>query len=526
MIPQFSFTSEGRWRIKLVGSSEEVEVLQSRKFDHRIVFKGKYEDEEPIFGGEDDDVRWKTISREHATPLSDFKADDGTPIGCSLLFRVDDRSIIEEWEAQVIKRVAAITADIAKLIPEPEPTAPELDEHHWQAHAVLMSKAGSGKTNAMRWRILQILKEVERGRATIVIIEPKGTLIESILNLRQTYELRDRVCHIDPEDTTNPVAINIFDRGSGSDRDRNTSLAMAKYVMGTLAMSLTPNHRQILEAVVQLMFVLPDEPCMDTLMTTLRYGTKGYERHFDKLTRATQSFFQSMYSEEKSAITARKQELLNRLNAVLGQPTFDRLLYQSRSSLNLVDVINEGSLILINANEGYLGFGEDTRLYGKFWTAQLYKAGMARYHMLKQGHDLKPCWVFIDELQQFCSDDDMFASGLNLLREAKVSSFFSMHYLTQIEKLSVRDAITTNTAIKFSAIPESDYHFECEAPRMKSRVKFPFIDYRDLPQATSEEVEEIRELSRFKYGKQQPDEPSEPISPPPPSDDRGGFGKL
>jgi len=492
MIPEFRFDEWGDWEVSISASPEEIELLRTdERFDHRIVLHRKWKEKEPDIWSED--YREVVVQKEETTQLRDF----GPDICCRYSFPSDNPIEIEGWEAEITKRLKVLTEEMATMI---EPSPPDVPDTAWQAHSVFMSPSGSGKSNNLRWRLLPILDEIGAGRATGVVMEPKGTLIGSILSLRLTYEMRERVALIDPEDSTAPVAINIFDRGDGGDRDRNSSLAMAKYVLDTLAMTLTPNHRQILQALTQLMFVLPEQAWMGTLMDALRYGAKKHQEHFHKLTRATREFFELQFDNEKGQLVNRKGELINRLNDMLGQPTFDRLLYQKKTTFDLTAKMNEGSLILINANEGYLGFGEATKLYGKFWTAQLYKAGMARYDMLKRGQTLKPCWVFIDEAQQYVTDDEMFSSSLNLLREAKISMCFAMHYLSQIEKLSVRDAISTNTAVKFSAIPETDYHFGCEAPKLKSVVKFLETDYRKLPQATTEEIEEIRELSRSKFG--------------------------
>jgi hypothetical protein len=470
-----------KWTVRIDGSTQEIDTIKANsRFNHRVVLHRKWRDEE---GNREEDI----------TTLGEFSnIDTAEPIGAYWSFRYESQIEVEEWEKQVTKRVAEITAELARFI---APNPPQVEEAFFQAHCVFMSKAGSGKTNGMRWRLKELLKRWQRGECSLIIMEPKGNLIRQILNLKGVYKERERVNVIDPEDLGSGVAVNLFDRGSGSDRDRNTSLAMAKYVLNTLAMSLTPSHRQILEACAQLLFVIDEEPHMGTLMEVLRSGASSYSEHFRKLTRATQDFFEYQYHEKK--LQARKDELIGRLNNVLGQPTFDRLLHQKKTTFDLFEAMNNASLVLINANEGFLGFGEDTKLYGKFWSAMIYKAGIARYNLKTE---FMPCWVCIDEAQEYVTDDEMFAAGLDLLREAKVSSIFAMHFLEQISSLRVRLSIETNTAAKFRALPETDYHFECQTPKEKQIIKFPLVDFRKFPQATKEEVEELRAISRKKFG--------------------------
>jgi hypothetical protein len=187
-------------------------------------------------------------------------------------------------------------------------------------------------------------------------------------------------------------------------------------------------------------------------------------------------------------------------------------------------------LILINANERHLGF--DTKLFGQFWSAQIYRAGMTRFDLLKRGKRITPCWVFLDEAQTYITDDLMFGATLDKLREAKISVLAAMHYLQQIDSLRVRSAIDTNTAIKFSAIPQTDWHWQCDAPRFSGKVRFPFVDFQSLPEMTPGQKREVIELSRSQFGSQAEEHPAPPSEEPAAettkesTDERGGLGPL
>src|SRR6266700_222818 len=110
MTPQFSITEKGRWKLAIDASPEEMEILRCNRFEHRVVFKAKYEELEIDVWS--DDLKDKWVKKEHTTTLEDFSDDDGTPLSKYCTYYICQKGDIEEWEAQVTKRLAAISADI------------------------------------------------------------------------------------------------------------------------------------------------------------------------------------------------------------------------------------------------------------------------------------------------------------------------------------------------------------------------------------------------------------------------------
>ena len=158
--------------------------------------------------------------------------------------------------------------------PEPEeviePTTPEIDEQHWYSHSALIAPTQTGKTNIIQWRLSQLLPQIAAGKASVVLMEPKGVLTRELLNLAQTWDMRERVVILDPADT--PVSVNVFDRGDGSDQAINETVGRVSRVIGTLSTDFTGFQKDAITFAIRAMFALPEQPSISLLMRILRGG--------------------------------------------------------------------------------------------------------------------------------------------------------------------------------------------------------------------------------------------------------------
>lgn len=59
---------------------------------------------------------------------------------------------------------------------EEDITEPRIDERAWYTHCLFLAQTGRGKTNGIRWRINQLLPQIAEGRASLIVMEPKGVL--------------------------------------------------------------------------------------------------------------------------------------------------------------------------------------------------------------------------------------------------------------------------------------------------------------------------------------------------------------
>ena len=114
-----------------------------------------------------------------------------------------------------------------------------------------------------------------------------------------------------------------------------------------------------------------------------------------------------------------------------------------------------------------------------------------------------PTTVIIDEAQDYIAEDRHIAALLAEAAEARIGMMFGMHYLGQLTDTFVKDAVSTNTRIKFAANASTDvptlaramhtdadflsglplFTFAYHGPGVEAaiRVKFPLVDFSTMP---------------------------------------------
>lgn len=154
--------------------------------------------------------------------------------------------------------------------PEPEATVPEIEERHWYAHALLLAQTQRGKTNVICWRLATLLPQIARGRASVVLMEPKGVLTDELLHLAEVWTMRERLVIIDPQDTS--VSVNIFDKGDGSNFATQQALERVQRVLNTVTTTLTSFQTDALNFALRAMFAMPGRGSLRTVVNILRRG--------------------------------------------------------------------------------------------------------------------------------------------------------------------------------------------------------------------------------------------------------------
>ena len=364
-------------------------------------------------------------------------------------------------EAELARKLAAHAASLDSLSPAPpviQPRIPVILPWEWNSHCLILAKSGYGKTNAIQWRIQKLLPQVAAGNVSLIIMEPKSVLIDAILNVQHAWDMRDRVVFIDPVDS--PMSINIFDKGDGSEQALTDAMAMAEYVISIFAAEITGLQRGPFTNVLRLLFAIDGEVTFDTLDDLLRNGAAKYKDALAKCGSVVQRFFQLDWDKDAQVKSAASL-LKARINSLLADPKFERLLYPKGASFSILDAMQSGKLILINADQDKLGEGYNTEMYGRFWLAQVFKASLRRYTLLRQHVPLIPTYFIIDEAQVFIKEDQRLRSILGQARQSEIGMMFAMHHMGDIEDQQIRDSIYTNTTLKFIAHTSADIHNLC-----------------------------------------------------------------
>jgi hypothetical protein len=155
------------------------------------------------------------------------------------------------------------------------------------------------------------------------------------------------------------------------------------------------------------------------------------------------------------------------------------MLSNPKSKLDLFTEINAGKVILINTAKDLLK-QDGTEIFGRFFLALIAQAAHERATL----HPSKrlPCYVYIDECQDYLSTDSNFTMILEQARKQNVGVIVAHQYLSQLSQKTL-DSLYANTSIKFAGgISDKDAYalarnMRCEPSFIAEQPKGSFAGY-------------------------------------------------
>lgn len=331
-------------------------------------------------------------------------------------------------------------------------------EHHW-----IVGGSGHGKTQTLQRFILEDLKKVEQGEASIIVLDSQDALIKNITSLDMFQPgqlLHDRLVWIDPTDVEYPVQLNLFDLNSSRpntmlERERlvNSTLELYMFVLGSLLGSeLTSKQEVIFKYVMRLMLHIPGASIQTLRELFEEGGYQKYKHYIDQLQGTARSFFQNEF-EGRQFETTRK-EVLRRLYGILSDRVFERMFSHPKNKLDLLKEINSGKIILINTAKDLLK-ETGTNIFGRFFIALITQAAQERAP--QNSNEKLPTFVYIDDCGDYVKDDPNIRIILEQARKQNIGLILAHQYLSQVG--STYETLTANTSIKMAGgVSDADAH--------------------------------------------------------------------
>jgi Type IV secretion-system coupling protein DNA-binding domain len=375
--------------------------------------------------------------------ISNFEADWDKE--CTKAWKAGIDRITEIWQshhAQMNSQKRAAKAAMEELV-KPRP----IPEHIRFEHTHILGPSGSGKTTLIERLVLDDMAKPDP--PAMVIIDPKGLMVQRISKLAVFNEkLKDRLVYVDP--TTSPVpALNMFEpppKGT-----ENQVISNFAYVFSQAGVPLTGRMLPPFMFAVRLMFALPGANIF-TLMDLFDDHSKErkFQRHIDALPDpVARRFFDNDFYTANYADT--KQLIKSRLYQIVARPELSEMFNAPMKKLNIFDCIQTGRIVLVNTGNLQLG-STTSQLLGRYIISETLTAAFRRATLPKD--QWKPAYLYIDEFQDY-ADDDKTPELLRLAREYRVGVVLAHQNMKPLNE-GIRNTISTNTSIKYSATPEGD----------------------------------------------------------------------
>lgn len=400
-------------------------------------------------------------------------------------------------------------------------------------HTHVVAGTGHGKTQLFQYLIAKDFEQVAAGRASIVVIDSQGDLIDNISHLDvfgPAGDLHDRIVHIDPTDVAYPVALNMFDMNTEAptpleqEKLLNGVLELYDYIFGSLlGAELTQKQGVIFRYVARLLLMIPGANIQHLRRLMEDGGLEDFASYVPKLDSPTaRAFFETEFNSRE--FDATKKQVRRRLWGILENKTFEHMFSFPESKLRLSKEMNAGKVILINSSKDLLK-QSGTEIFGRFFIALITQAALERASIPKA--ERMPTFVYIDEANDyFQGGDQNLPIILEQARKYRISMTLAHQYLDQLDgKLKSSFASNTSTKIvggvsdkdakafasdmrtspeTITAMRKFDDHTEF-AVSVKNvtgsamRLNIPFGHMDRMPRMSDEDFAQLRQVQRERY---------------------------
>lgn len=378
-------------------------------------------------------------------------------------------------------------------------------------HLHLIGQTGTGKSNLLLSMIGQDL-ECDRG---VALLDPHGDLAEAAVSLMPSRRAHHLV-YFDPSDAERPIGFNVLDGVSEETAPLATDNLVSAFVHVWGKDAIGPRSQQVLRNSLRALMDTPGSTLvgLPRLLTDEHYRSVVTRRVRDPVVAA---YWRNQFANYDHRFAAEvTAPLLNKLDAILGNPLFRNIVGQPKSTIDINHVINEERVIIVNLAKGKIGEGV-SHLLGAFLMSLIAQAALARASLPMRSR--RPFYAYVDEFQSFATSS--FALVLSEARKYRLCLVLGHQYLGQLDTLA--DAVLGNagSTIVFRASSEdtqrlgrhlsidatatlsSNANFQAWARLLKDGIPTEPVPLRPMPPTASvgDKAARLIENSRNRFGR-------------------------
>lgn len=300
-------------------------------------------------------------------------------------------------------------------------------------HLHIIGRTGTGKTTLMHNLLAQDIY-INHG---IALLDPHGDLAFDLLDAIPRSRTRT-VIYFNPSDLSRPIGFNPL-VNVPMERRAVAADGMLAAFKHQWADSWGPRLEHILFNALRLLLDMPRSSLLaiPKLLTDPAYRTRVLKHATDPVNSAFwHNEFNSWNERYRTEAIA---PVLNKVNRFLSAPAIRNCLGQTKQTLDLRRIMDDGQIFIANLSKGLLGEGH-ANLLGGLLVSSFQLAAQSRADVTEC--ERKPFYLYADEFQNYSSNS--FATILSEARKYGLGLTIAHQYLDQLPG-DIRSAILGNS---------------------------------------------------------------------------------
>ncbi len=303
-------------------------------------------------------------------------------------------------------------------------------------HMYLLGKSGTGKSVALSNMIIQ---NIQNGEG-VCVVDPHGELVEEILHSIPPEREGD-VIYFNPSDTDYHIGFNVLQLD-----DPRYKHLVASGLMGIFTKIWANAWSSRMEYILNnAILALLDTPGTTLLGIPRLLVDKDYRQQIINNLKdpVVKAFWVHEYEAWRDQFRNEAiAPIQNKVGQFLSTSIVRNVVGQSKSTINIFDIMNNGKIFLVNVSKGRVG-EDNSALLGGMLITKIQLAAMERVRIPEK--DRRDFYLYVDEFQNFVTDS--FASILSEARKYRLNLTLAHQYIAQLVTeagTAVRDAVFGN----------------------------------------------------------------------------------
>jgi len=303
-------------------------------------------------------------------------------------------------------------------------------------HTYVVGMTGTGKSVLLQNMIIQ---DIANGEG-LCLVDPHGENVEAILK-KIPEERLDDVIYFNPADSDYSMGFNVLEipdprykhlvssglMGIFTKIWANVWSARMEYILNNAILALLDTPGSTLLGITR---ILVDKEYRQKVVSNIKDPVvrSFWVNEFEK--------WNSKYRDEAIA------PIQNKVGQFLSTSIVRNIVGQPKSTINILDIMNSGKILLVNVSKGRIG-EDNSALLGAMLITKIQLSAMERVKIPED--ERVDFYLYVDEFQNFATDS--FANILSEARKYRLDLIIAHQYIGQLVtdvSTKVRDAIFGN----------------------------------------------------------------------------------